>query len=226
METGIGSFLDPNNEEITMPLSPEDIASIVDALKPSITEIASAAAAAHVTKRNESFEKKLDARLSTIASPAHSTEQEEPEEKVTLTTRMNKQERTIQELKDQLRAEKEANHRTNMRKSVESTLLKQGVKPELLKAAVAQIIHEDQLVSLDEQGNIAVKFVDAYGDPVSIEDGLSGWVKTEGKAFVAQPMAKGANQKPVRSHQTAPKEGYATQEEADEVLVDLIRQHI
>jgi DNA primase len=205
-----------------MAFTPEDIQQLIEALKPMITDTASQAAAAHVTKRNQSFEDKLEQRLSqTKTTPV---EEDQPE-KQTLTTRMNKLEEENKRLIAQNKSEKEANIRAQMRSQTESVLLKNKTNPELLKAAMAQLLYEDKLIELDESGNSFFKTnVNGYDEKLSIEDGVSGWLKSNGKAFILQSTAKGAGLRSQTARPTIHAESEITQDEADEALIAALRR--
>jgi len=201
-----------------MAFTPEDIQALAEALKPMITEVASSAAAAHVTKRNKSFEDKFNETLSQIKPPAV----EEDTEKVTLTQRVTRQEEDNRKLRAELQAEKEANQRKAMRSTLEAQLAKAGIPQNLLKAVSSQLIHEDKLVDLDKQGNAVFKMHGYNDETVSMEEGLSGWLKEEGKSFIPAPQARGAGQRPVKSsHQSL--NDNSTQEEMDAALMEAIR---
>jgi hypothetical protein len=207
-----------------MALSPEEIQQIVqlvsESIKDQVVSEANKAAAAHVTNRNKSFEEKLEQRLSTFTKPV----QDEPEEKQTLTVRLNKQDETIKGLLKQLKDEKTANQRSNMRSATEQVLLKGKVNQDLLKAAVAQLMHEDKLIELDEQTGSAYfkSNSNGYDEKVSLEEGINGWLKTNGKAFIASPKAQGAGVRDVRSTNSAQTETLST-EEHQSAVVEMIR---
>lgn len=203
-----------------MPFSPEDLNQLVEALKPTITAAANEAAAAHVTKRNKAFEDKFESfsqQISQKIAPAD----EEPE-KVTLTTRMNKLEEENKKLRTDLSEEKKQGQVKNMRSSLQEKLAKFGVPAEQIKAVMSQLIHEDRKVVLDKEGNAAFRgeYEDEY---LSLDDGLSSWFKSEGKAFLPQNNPKGTGARNIKS-QSRPIEDATSQEEADAALIDLIRQ--
>ncbi|HEY5267544.1 MAG TPA: hypothetical protein VII94_00175 [Candidatus Saccharimonadales bacterium] len=208
---------------MALTLSPEDITAIAEALKGHVVEEANKAAAAHVTNRNKSFEEKLDQKLSNLVKPV--IQEDEPAEKQTLTVRLNKQDETIKGLLKQLKDEKTSNQRANMRSATESVLLKGKVSQDLLKAAVAQLMHEDKLIELDEQtGNAYFKSnSNGYEEKLPLEDGVNGWLKTSGKAFIASPKAQGAGIRDVRSSNSAQSQDTLTQEEHQSAVVEMIR---
>jgi hypothetical protein len=209
-----------------MALSPEEIQAITqavaEALKPTIVEEANKAAGAHVTNRNKSFEEKLNSRIDSLAK-ATPVEEDQPE-KVTLTTRMNKLEEENRRLISQNKAEKEANARANMRSIAESALLKGKVDQKLLKAAVAQLMHEDKLIDLDETGNAYFKSnSNGYEDKLPLEEGINGWLKTNGQAFIASPKANGTGIRDVRTTNSAQSQDALTEEEYKAAVVQMIR---
>lgn len=211
-----------------MSLSPEEIQQIAqlvaESIKDQVVSEANKAAAAHVTNRNKSFEEKLEQRLSAFTK---TTVQDEPEEKQTLTTKLQKQTEEFEKLKNQLKAEKLSNQRSQMRSTVESVLSKGKVSPDLLKAAVAQLMHEDKLIDLDETtGNGYFKSnSNGYDEKISIEDGVNGWLKTSGKAFIASPKASGAGIREVRANNSssAQSQDALTTEEYQAAVVQMIR---
>jgi hypothetical protein len=205
-----------------MALSPEEIQAIADALKPLVVEEANKAAAAHVTNRNKSFEEKLDQKLSSfVKTPV----QDEPEEKQTLTVQLRKQTEEFEKLKRQLKDEKLSNQRSSMRAATEQALLKGKVSQDLLKAAVAQLMHEDKLIELDEQsGNAYFKSnSNGYEDKLPLEEGINGWLKTNGKAFIASPKANGTGIRDVRTTNSAQSQDALTEEEYKSAVVQMIR---
>lgn len=209
-----------------MALTPEEIQAITqavaEALKPTIVEEANKAAGAHVTNRNKSFEEKLNSRIDSLVKPPV---QDEPEEKQTLTVQLRKQTEEFEKLKRQLKDEKLSNQRSQMRSTVESVLSKGKVSPDLIKAAVAQLMHEDKLVDLDETtGNGYFKSnSNGYDEKISIEDGVNGWLKTSGKAFIASPKASGAGIREVRTNNSAQSQDALTTEEYQSAIVQMIR---
>lgn len=204
-----------------MPLSEEEIQSIIEALKPIMTETANQAAAAHITKRNKAYDDKLEERLSKFQS----TPVEEEPEKVTLTQRQSKTETEVQNLKNQLKAERESNQRLKMRSDLETQLTKGGIPQKFLKSVIAQLIHEDKLVELGPDGKATFKVNSEYGEEnLSIEEGMPVWLKGEGKNFIEKPSAKGAGLRSQKSNHVLTREPAASQEEADTALMDLIRQ--
>lgn len=207
-----------------MPFTEEDIASLIEALKPVITDVASTAAAAHVTKRNEAFEKKFDSKLETFTSSKPTTQVQDEPEKVTLTNRVVRIEEENKKLHQQIKMERENAQRMSMRSQLESNLQKQNVPNQLLKAAVAQLLHEDKLVDLDENGNSFFKVnSNGYEERASLEEGISSWIKGDGKAFVAPLQIKGTGLKSQRTNRPAPVDQMASQEEKDEALLSLLK---
>ena len=205
-------------KETQMAFTTEDIQALIEALKPAMVEVASKAAADHVTKRNKSFEDKFNDALTNL-KPAPV---EEDNEKVTLTQRVTRQEEDNRKLRDELKAEKEANQRKGMRSSLEAQLAKAGIPQNLLKAVSAQLIHEDKLVDLDKSGNAVFKVAGYNNETVSMEEGISSWLKEEGKGFIPTPQARGAGQKPVKSQHLSLNES-STQEEMDGALMEALR---
>ncbi len=207
-----------------MALSPEDLASLTEALKPLITQVATEAAAGHVTKRNKSFEDKFDAFTTSISGKFAPPEPDE--EKVTLTTRMNQLEAQNKKLLTDLSEEKQQGRIKNMRSTLSELLTQRKVPAEFIKAITSQLIHEDKKVFLDNEGNANFKGV--YDDEVmTLDEGVDSWLKSEGKAFLPQPNQKGIGARPIRANTTrttASETGFANQEEADDALVDLVRQ--
>lgn len=202
--------------------TPEDIQAIAEALKPIIVETASKASADHFTKRSKSFEEKLDEKWSAL-QPPKPKEDEETVEKTTLTQRMVKLEQDNKRLIDQLKQEKETSQKTSMRSSLEQHLTKAGVPQHLIKATASQLIHEDKLVSIDKSGSPVFQL--NQDEQVPMEEGLGEWFKGDGKAFITPPKATTPGLRTVRSNQnTKPQGTFATQEEADEALMALLRQ--
>jgi len=183
-------------------LSQEDIQTLVDALKPTIVEIANESAAAHVTKRNVSFEKKLTERFEQEKASFQQKQepQEEDQEKLSLKALNAKLQENDKKLRDELKAEKEAGHRKSMKSSLEQQLLKGGIPASMLKAVVAQLVHEDKLVDIDQEGSPVFKVNSFNGEVLPLEDGVSQWMKTEGKSFVPQPVGRGAGVRSARSN--------------------------
>jgi hypothetical protein len=204
-----------------MPLSPEDITALIEALKPTITEVASKAAADHVTKRNKSFEDKFVPLIESIKPPSPQAE-EEPE-KATLTQRMAKQEEDNRKLREELRMEKEANLRKNMRMALESDFAKRNLTPYQIKALAAQMIHEDKVVDIDKQGNPVFKVAGYNNETVPLQEGLDDYFKNDGKHWIPEPKARGTNQRTIKSLSST-SEPEVTQEEADTALMDAIRR--
>jgi hypothetical protein len=210
-----------------MALSQEDITSLTEALKPLITEVASKAAADHVTKRNRSFKEEIDEALQTFKQTPQppAPEPKEDTEKLTLRSLKEKGDEDLKKLREELRLEKELGKRKEMRTSLEAHLQKAGIPVNMLKAVTAQLIHEDKLIDLDKAGNPVFKVAGYNNETVTLEDGLSEWLKNDGKGFIPAPTAKGAGMKSVRSSSKGPEiDPDATQEEKDFALLQAIRR--
>lgn len=210
-----------------MAITPEEIAAITaavaEALKPMIVEEANKTAGAHITNRNKSFEEKLNEKLSSLGPKIQPQEEDAPE-KATLATRMGRLEEENKRLILQNKMEKEANARAVMRANAETVLLKGKVNPEFIKAAVAQLMHEDKLIEMDETTGTGYfkSNSNGYEEKLSIEDGVSSWLKTSGKAFIAQPKAQGTGQRDIRSAGKS-QEDNLSQEEYQSAVVEMIR---
>lgn len=202
-----------------MPFSQEDIAQLIEALKPAVIEAANTAAAAHVTNRNKSWEAKLEERLSKLTPQAPETETEP--EKVTLTQRMVKLEQDLKKSQDSLRAEKEQGHRNSMKMSLNQFLLKNKVPEHLVKPLSAQLLYEDKLVDINKEGQPIFRG-SSEDDEMSMEDGLSTWLKGDGKAFLQQPKVSGPGLKNTKVN-SRPAADQPSQDEMDELLVQLVR---
>jgi hypothetical protein len=188
-------------ENMAISFNPEDIAAIAEALKPMVVEAASEAAHGAVTKRNESFEKRIDKFLEQkLAKPKDEEPEEQEEYAKTVRALEEKFKLSEKKLRDELKAEKEANSRKSMRSNLEQALLKAGIQPGMLKAVSAQLIHEDKLVDLDNDGNATFKVPGYNNEVLPLEEGLSQWLKTDGKTFIPPPVAKGAGIRPIRSN--------------------------
>ena len=200
---------------MALTLSPEDIQAITESLKPAIIETANQAAAAHVTKRNESFEKKMDSKLEQfIPKPIP---QEEEQEKITA-------KEDIRRLREELKTERESGARKEMRRALEESLQSAGIPSVQVKAVAAKMIHDDKSVDIDKAGQAVFKFNGQYGEEVlSLQEGVSNWVKGEGKAFIPAPVAKGAGQRPVRTAAQSFIEPGASQSEIDSAWLSKIR---
>ena len=112
-----------------------------------------------------------------------------------------------------------------MRSATEQVLLKGKVSQDLLKAAVAQLMHEDKLIELDETTGSAYfkSNSNGYEEKLPLEDGVNGWLKTNGKAFIAQPKAQGAGIRDVRTTNSAQSQDALTEEEYKSAVVQMIR---
>lgn len=208
-----------------MPLSQEEITQLVEALKPVITEVASEAAAAHVTKRNKGFEDNivnpLKQRLESFNKPQQSDE--EPE-KITLTQKVNKLIEDNQRLEKKLKDEKENGMRKSMRSTLESEFAKRNLSPHQIKALAAQMIHDDKLVDIDQDGNAIFKVAGSYNnETVSLQEGLDSFFKGDGKTWLPTPQGRGTGQRPIKSNSTII-EADSSQEEKDAALIEGIRR--
>lgn len=212
----------PNLMETTMAdlFTQEQLTQLAEMLKPMITEVATKEAAAHVTKRNESFEKKLESKFQS-PSPA-AKDEEQDQEKLTLTQRQNKLEEDNKKLRQDLKAKEQASYHKDMRARAEAKLLKDGVPQNQLKGVIAQLLHEDKLLGVDQEGT--PYFKNFEGENVELEEGLSGWMKNEGKVYLPTPAAKGSPQRTsIRSRQGNPPTGFATEAELDDGIDQLVR---
>jgi hypothetical protein len=138
---------------------------------------------------------------------------------------MNKLEEENKTLRNNLSEEKKQSQFKNMRMTLQDRLDKKGISAELRKAAMSVLINEDKKVLLDKDGNTVFKgeYEDEY---LSLDDGLDSWFKAEGKAFLPDNKPRGTGARPIKSQQkqASNDQVFATQEEADEALIDLIRQ--
>jgi hypothetical protein len=197
----------------------EQLTQLVEALKPIIVETASKSAADHVTKRNKSFEEKFDTFTQQFTPPK--TEKEPEEEKITATQRSINAEEQIKKLRQELKAKDDKSNLKEMRSKAESFLLKKGIPTEQVKAVLAQLQHEDKLISVDSTGRAIFKVNDETFD---LEEGLEGWVKAEGKAFVQDHTAKSQGLRDMkRPGQKQVNTQFRDAAERDEALDQVIR---
>lgn len=203
-----------------MPFAPEDLQQLIEALKPVIVETASKAAADHVTKRNKSWEDKLDEKLSNFSPKP--VQDEPSDEKTTLTQRMVKLEETNKKLLSDLKSEKEQGQRSNMKSVLNQFLIKNKVPEHLVKPLAAQLLHEDKLVDINKNGEPIFRGAD---EELPLEEGLSFWLKDNGKQFLSTPKVSGTGLKQTKlSPANRQSVDQPSQDEMDELLVQLVRE--
>jgi hypothetical protein len=146
---------------------------------------------AAISNRFKSFEKKFE-EFATKLTPPDKIEEPKKDEKLSNAEMqaLKKQLENIQKERDT-----EVSNRRNLelRNSVKENLLKAGVSPAMVKAAMAVLVDSDKVVGYDEADQIVFK--SATGD-MDLASGLKTWAKSEeGKAFVAPRGAIGSGEK-------------------------------
>ncbi len=204
-----------------MPFTPEDIAALVSALEPTITKVANEAAAAHVTQRNQAYDKRLSPLLEKFEklNPAP----QEDEEKLTLKEEMKR-------IREQLAQEKSEKIQLNLHGTIKSLLAQAKIPAHQIDALTAQLVYSDKLVSSDKEGNPV--FNVSKFEAVALDEGLTNWLKDKGKAWLPQPQGKGTGQKNQRTTAYNPPsydgqlpDADASQEEKDTALAHLVRSY-
>ncbi len=107
--------------------------------------------------------------------------------------------RKVADEEKKLREEQQAKTRVQEeRAALENALRLQGVKPELLKSAVALLYTEDKRVQRDENGQIVFHVTrDGFADDLELEQGIGEWLRTpEGKNFAALKPVAGSGATP------------------------------
>ena len=146
-----------------------------------------------ISSRFKSFEKKFDdftAKLAPIDKENQEPNKKEEKLSNAELVKVKQQLEAIQKDRDNEVAKRKD---FELRNSVKENLLKSGVAPHMVKAAMAMLVDSDKIIGYNDEDQIIYKT--ATGD-VELTSGLKDWVKTEeGKAFVAPKGAIGSGEK-------------------------------
>ena len=142
-----------------------------------------------ITNRTKAIQKEFQKSLDEFRA---SLLPKQPEE-VVKEVKPNTEELIEMRKKFQLMEQKEAVSREKViRSEIKDNLLSLGVEPHLIKAAIAQLLHEDKLVSYNDQDQIVFK---KFDEQIDLTKGLTEWVKSDGKIFLPQKGAAGSGSK-------------------------------
>ena len=139
-----------------------------------------------ISSRMKSFEKKLEEFTSKL-TPQQT--EEKPAEKISNLelVQLKKQLELIQKERD---TEVSKRKDFELRNTVKEQLLKNGVNPNMVKAAMAILVDSDKLVSYNEDNEIC--WSDKELGKIDLSSGLKNWSKTdEGKSFLAPKSLQG-----------------------------------
>lgn len=162
------------NQEQSSSLTIDDVSKIVNAA---------------ISSRLKSFEKQLSDFASKLPQ-----QKEEPqkEEKLTNTAELLKLKQQLENLQKERELEVTKRRDIELKTSLQAQINKIGVPTHLQKALMAQLLHEDKLVSYEDD---QIVFHTSTGD-LDLESGLKSWSKSEdAKAFLSPLGAKGSGEK-------------------------------
>ena len=138
-----------------------------------------------ISSRFKSFERKLD-EFATNFKP---TTQEEPKKEDKFSV-LQRQMEAIQKERD---AEVAKRKDTELRTSIKDALVKSGVSPHMVKAAMSVLVDSDKVVGYNDDDQIVFKT--ATGD-LDLANGIKTWAKSEeGKVFVAPRGTQGSGER-------------------------------
>lgn len=182
---------------------------------PEFIEAVNKIVGGHLTKRFESFEGRQDKKFEQILTKLspQSTQEETPEDRLTLKSLQDRIKRTEQE-RDQERA---SNRDKTLRSHLAEKLTNAGLTPAQQKPIISMFVNE-KIASLSDTGE--VQFQSQYkGEYVSADEGIASWLQSEGKDFL--PQKQGAGMRPLRSNQQQ-KPAQVSANEMDTAIYDAL----
>lgn len=117
----------------------------------------------------------------------------EDEAKKQLQARIAELERKNQEAEQRAEQVRTQQRQSEERNALEASLRNAGIQPGLVRAAVSQLYTEDKRIGRDDDGQIVYKVKRAgYDEELSLDAGISEWLKDEGKSFLPPRGAAGS----------------------------------
>jgi hypothetical protein len=144
-----------------------------------------------ISNRMKSFERKMDEFMGKFTQP---TEEKPVKEEKVSNTELLQLKRQLEAIQKERDTEVSKRKDTELRNVVKEQLLKAGVNPSMVKAAMAILVDSDKVVGYDEADQVSWKDNDLGS--IDLASGLRNWSKTdEGKSFIAPKLVQGTGAK-------------------------------